>query len=53
MRHLLRSLWANDNGQSLVEYALIVVLVAVVLVFALVALRDTISAAINDSGGRL
>jgi Flp pilus assembly pilin Flp len=40
--------WLNErkeSGQTLVEYALIIVLIAVVLILALIALRGSISTA--------
>lgn len=38
----------KDSGQTLVEYALIIVLIAVVLIVALIALRGTISNAFSQ-----
>jgi pilus assembly protein Flp/PilA len=38
----------RESGQTLVEYALIIVLIAVVLIVALVALRGTISNAFSQ-----
>jgi len=43
--------WLNErkeSGQTLVEYALIIVLIAVVLIVALIALRGTISKAFSQ-----
>jgi Flp pilus assembly pilin Flp len=43
--------WARrDEGQTLVEYALIIALVSVVLVAALVALRGDIAGVFQDIG---
>lgn len=39
MSKVLRRLWSEDEGQGMVEYGLIIALVAVVLIGALVALR--------------
>jgi len=43
--------WLNErkeNGQTLVEYALIIVLVAVLLIVALIALKSQISEAFSN-----
>jgi Flp pilus assembly pilin Flp len=40
----------RDEGQTLVEYALIIALVSVVLVAALVALRGNIAGVFQDIG---
>ncbi len=43
MSGVLRRLWDEDEGQGMVEYGLIIALVAVVLIGALVALRGGLS----------
>jgi len=43
--------WLNErkeSGQTLVEYALIIVLIAVLLIVALIALKSQISAAFSN-----
>ncbi len=42
MRALLRAIWENESGQGLVEYALIIALVAVGLVAILLVLRNSV-----------
>lgn len=42
MLNLLRRLWKDEEGQGLVEYALIIALVSIALVFALGALSGGI-----------
>ncbi len=41
---LVKKLWSDESGQGLVEYALIIALVAIFLVAALTVLRGTIAA---------
>ena len=45
--NFLRNMWQDDEGQDLVEYALIIVLVSVALVAALGLLKDGISGAFS------
>jgi len=40
MKDLFKSLWADESGQGLTEYAVIVALVAVALILILIAFRD-------------
>lgn len=40
MKDLFKSLWADESGQGLTEYALIVALVAIALILLLIAFRD-------------
>jgi pilus assembly protein Flp/PilA len=49
VRHLIRR-WGNEQGQGLVEYALILVLIAIVAIVALVFLGNTISTEISKIG---
>jgi pilus assembly protein Flp/PilA len=39
MKDLFKSLWADESGQGLTEYAVIVALVAVALILVLIAFR--------------
>lgn len=43
MMEMLRRMWSADEGQDLVEYALIIALVSIALVTALQALSGAIS----------
>jgi len=40
---LLKSLWNDESGQGLTEYAVIIALVAVGLILILIAFRDSIA----------
>jgi len=40
---LLKSLWNDESGQGLTEYAVIIALVAVGLILILIAFRDAIA----------
>ncbi len=53
MADLLRSMWCDDGGQDLVEYALIVLLVAIALVTALRTLGSAISASLSASAAKI
>ncbi len=49
----LRGLLARQDGQGLVEYALILVLVAIVVIGVLTTMGTRISAAFSDIVGKL
>ncbi len=53
MKSLLQSLLADESGQGLVEYALIIALVSIGLIFALGILRGKISTIFNKIGTTL
>ena len=40
MKDLWKALWSNDSGQGMVEYALIIALVAIGLIAVLVFMRN-------------
>ncbi len=50
---LFKKLWNDESGQGLVEYALIIALVAVVLVGALIALSGGIGNVFTKTTGAL
>jgi len=50
---LLRSLFNDDSGQDLIEYALIAALIAVAAIAALKGLTTKISAEFNTIGSSL
>jgi len=50
---MLRSFFAKEEGQGLVEYALILVLIAVVVIGALTALGGSISGLFEELAGRI
>ena len=53
MHHLMRNLWADESGQGLVEYALIIALVAIGLILILTVLRNSIGQVFKTSAGAL
>jgi pilus assembly protein Flp/PilA len=44
MKQLFKSFWADESGQGLTEYALILALVSVGLIVVLILFRDNIGA---------
>ncbi|MGE5592531.1 MAG: Flp family type IVb pilin [Betaproteobacteria bacterium] len=53
MMALLKRLFKEEDGQGMVEYGLIIALVAVVLIGALVALRNGLSGIFGDATAAL
>ncbi len=53
MQNLWHAFWSDDSGQGLVEYSLIIALVAVGLILALTALRDDIGQVFDAIGTEL
>jgi Flp pilus assembly pilin Flp len=53
MAQLLRTLWSNNDGQDLVEYALIILLIATALVAAASSLGSAISASLTASANKI
>jgi pilus assembly protein Flp/PilA len=53
MTQLVKSFWADESGQGLVEYALILALVAIGLFLVLVFLRDEIGNIFVNIGNKL
>ena len=49
----LQSLWRDESGQGLTEYALIIALVAVALIATLVLFRNAIGGVFTDATGKL
>ncbi len=47
MKQLFKSFWADESGQGLTEYALILALVSVGLIAVLIIFRDEIGAVID------
>jgi len=48
MTEMVSRFWGNDEGQDLVEYALLVLLVGVALVAAIGLLSNSISSAFSE-----
>ena len=53
MRNVLRRLWREEKGQDLVEYALVVVLIALGAVVAMRGLASAISDAFSNAAANL
>ena len=53
MKNLLKRLWKDESGQDLTEYALLLVLVALVAVAALQGLATAISNAYSKAASDL
>ena len=53
MRELMRAFWSEESGQGLVEYALIIALVAVGLIAILLVLRNSIGNVFNNAATQL
>ncbi|HEV2387929.1 MAG TPA: Flp family type IVb pilin [Candidatus Acidoferrales bacterium] len=53
MKNLLHRLWQEEQGQDLVEYALLVVLVALGAVVAMKSLGSAISDAFSSASANL
>jgi pilus assembly protein Flp/PilA len=49
MKTLWQAFWSDDTGQGLVEYALIIALVAVGLIAILLVLRNSIGNTFNNA----
>jgi pilus assembly protein Flp/PilA len=47
MKELFKSFWADESGQGLTEYALILALVSIALILVLIAFRDEIGRIFN------
>lgn len=46
---LIKSLWNDESGQGLTEYAVIIALVAVGLILVLIAFREAIAQVFRDT----
>jgi pilus assembly protein Flp/PilA len=53
MKSLWQTFWSDESGQGLVEYALIIALVAVGLIAILLVLRNSIGDVFNNAAGTL
>jgi len=47
MKELFKSFWADESGQGLTEYALIVALVSIALILVLIAFRNQLGIIFN------
>ena len=53
MKRFIRTLWQDESGQDLAEYALLLGLIAVALVGAIILLRDAISERFDEAATEL
>ena len=53
MQTVWRAFWSDETGQGLVEYALIIALVAVGLIAILLVLRNSIGNVFNNAATQL
>lgn len=53
MQSMLKALWIDESGQGLVEYALIIALVAVGLIAILLVLRNSIGNVFKNAASQL
>ncbi|TYP53767.1 Flp family type IVb pilin [Thermosediminibacter litoriperuensis] len=53
MLGLIRNLWADQEGQAMAEYGLILALVAVVVIIALTTLGNNIKARFEEVGNTI
>ncbi len=53
MRGFLNALWRDESGQGLVEYALIIALVAIAVIVALTTLSGRINSLFDRIGNEL
>ncbi|MGH7517787.1 MAG: Flp family type IVb pilin [Gemmatimonadales bacterium] len=53
MKSLWKAFWSDESGQGLVEYALIIALVAVGLIAILLVLRNSIGNVFNNAATQL
>ncbi len=47
MKQLFKSFWADESGQGLTEYAVIIALVSIALILVLIAFRDELGRIFN------
>ena len=49
----LRAFWQDDQGQGMVEYALVIIVIAIAIIFMLVIMRDQLSNFFSNVGNNL
>ena len=50
---LLRAFWQDEAGQGMAEYALVIVVIALALIFMLILMKDQISNWFSNVGNNL
>lgn len=53
MSQIVKALWSDQSGQDLVEYVLIIVLIALGVALALTAFKGSINNAFNNAANTL
>jgi len=53
LQNLWMSLWSDESGQDLAEYALLIALIAIVVIAAVTLLGGNISTVFNNIAGAL
>ena len=51
--HLLRAFWQDEAGQGMAEYALVIVVIALAIIFMLILMKDQISNWFSNVGNNL
>jgi pilus assembly protein Flp/PilA len=49
----LRAFWQEEQGQGMVEYALVIIVVAIAIIFMLYLMKDQISNFFSNVGNNL
>ena len=49
----LRAFWRDEQGQGMVEYALVIIVVAIAIIFMLIIMKDQISNFFSNVGNQL
>jgi pilus assembly protein Flp/PilA len=49
----MRAFWREEDGQGLVEYALIIAVIAIMIIVAMIFLRDQLSTMFSNIGNNL
>jgi len=49
----LQAFWRDEQGQGMVEYALVIVVVAIAIIFMLIIMKDQISNFFSNVGNSL
>jgi len=49
----LQAFWQDEQGQGMVEYALVIVVVAIAIIFMLIIMKDQISNFFSNVGNSL
>lgn len=50
---MFRRIWKNEDGQAMVEYGLIIALIAIVVIVAVIAIGTNLNTVFTDISGHL